>query len=286
MEPLGPDERATFSTRQDLHGLELLSARFIEHRYAPHVHDSHVIAVLEAGAERYRYRGAEHLAGAGSIALLNPDEVHTGSKGVEQGWRYRVFYPQPGSFDSLLAELDMPCRAPLMFHDSVHHDPGLALRLGALHRALEAPVANDAQPVPGDALQRQTQWRDVMLELLQRYGRVPAPRQPGQEPRAVARAKELLASQLAAPPSLEALAATVNLSPFHFARVFRHATGLPPHAWLQQRRLEQARALLRQGCAPLGVALQLGFSDQSHLNRQFKRAYGVAPGEYRRACQR
>ncbi|OEC34475.1 AraC-type DNA-binding protein [Pseudomonas cuatrocienegasensis] len=283
MEPLSREERAYFSTSRDLHGLELLSARFIEHRYAPHVHDGHVIAVLEAGAERYRYRGAEHLAGAGSIALLNPDEVHTGSKGVEQGWRYRVFYPQPGSFETLLAELDLPHGTPPMFRDSVHQDPTLACRLGALHRLLETPQSDAAQV---DALQRQTLWREVMLELLQRYARLPAPENPGQEPRAVAQAKELLASQLAAPPSLEALAATVNLSPFHFARVFRRATGLPPHAWLQQRRLEQARALLRQGCAPLGVALQLGFSDQSHLNRQFKRAYGVTPGEYRRACQR
>ena len=69
------------------------------------------------------------------------------------------------------------------------------------------------------------------------------------------------------------------------AQRFRHR-GLPPHAWLQQRRLEQARALLRDGCAPLSVALQLGFADQSHLTRQFKQVYGVGPGEYRKACQR
>ena len=269
-------ERARFSTSDDLHGLELLSARFIEHRFAPHVHDGHVIAVLEAGAERYRYRGVEHLAGAGSIALLNPDEVHTGSKGVEQGWQYRVFYPQPGTFEALLAELEMPPSAPPMFQDSVHHDPILASRLSALHRLLEEPQA--------DALQRQALWREAMLELLRRYARLPTPRAAGQEPRAVALAKELLASRLCEPPSLEALAAAVDLSPFHFARVFRRATGLPPHAWLKQRRLEQARALLKGGCSAAGVAAQLGFADQSHLTRQFKQAYGVGPGEYRRAC--
>ena len=70
-------------------------------------------------------------------------------------------------------------------------------------------------------------------------------------------AKEPLASQLSEPPSLEELAAAVNLSPFHFTRVFRRATGLPPHAWLRQRRLEQARALLRSGCAAISVAMQL-----------------------------
>lgn len=277
MQSLTGEECARFSTSEELHGLELLSARFIEHRFAPHVHDGHVIAVLEAGAERYRYRGVEHLAGAGSIALLNPDEVHTGSKGVEQGWQYRVFYPQPGTLEALLVELDLPCAAPPMFRDSVHQDPVLAVRLSALHRLLEEPQAC--------ALQRQTLWREVMLELLQRYARLPSPGRVTQEPRAVALGKELLASQLREPPSLEQLAAAVNLSPFHFVRVFRRATGLPPHAWLKQRRLEQARALLKSGCTPLNVALQLGYADQSHLTRQFKQAYGVAPGEYRKACQ-
>lgn len=114
-----------------------------------------------------------------------------------------------------------------------------------------------------------------------------APRRPppGNEPRAVARARELLESQLADPPSLEALAAAVNLSPFHFARVFRQATGLPPHAWLKQRRLSRARELLKSGLPASEVAFALGFADQSHLSRQFKQAYGVTPGAYRQACR-
>lgn len=269
-------EQSRFSSVAELGGLELLSARFIEHCFDPHVHDSYAIAVLEEGAERYRYRGAEHLAAAGSFALLNPDEVHTGSRASEQGWRYRVFYPHPQQFRDLLAELELPHASAPMFHGSVHGDADLVGALLLLHRQLEDPQ------VP--ALQRQTLWREVMLPLLQRHARIPEAREAGREPQAVARAKELLAASLAAPPSLEQLAATVNLSPFHFARVFRRATGLPPHAWLKQRRLEQARALLRAGCAPLVVAMQLGFADQSHLSRQFKQSYGVSPGEYRRAC--
>ena len=269
-------EQSRFSSVADLGGLELLSARFIEHSFDPHVHDGYAIAVLEEGAERYRYRGAEHLAAAGSIALLNPDEVHTGSKASEQGWRYRVYYPRPEQFRELLAELELPHGSAPMFAGSVHRDAELVALLGQLHRLLESTESS--------TLQRQTYWREAMLLLLQRYARVSAVRPAGREPGAVSRAKELLAASLAEPPSLEELAAAVNLSPFHFARVFRRATGLPPHAWLKQRRLEQARALLKSGCTPLSVAVQLGFADQSHLTRQFKQAYGVAPGEYRSAC--
>ena len=42
--------------------------------------------------------------------------------------------------------------------------------------------------------------------------------------------------------------------------------------------------MLKSGCMPLAVAMQLGFADQSHLTRQFKQVYGVGPGEYRSAC--
>ena len=269
-------EQSRFSSVADLEGLELLSARFIEHSFDPHVHEGYAIAVLEEGAERYRYRGAEHLAAAGSIALLNPGEVHTGSKASEQGWRYRVYYPRAEQFRELLAELELPHGSAPMFDGSVHRDAELVALLIQLHRLLESPDSS--------TLQRQTFWREAMLLLLQRYARVPSTRPAGREPGSVARAKELLAASLVEPPSLEALAAAVNLSPFHFARVFRRATGLPPHAWLKQRRLEQARALLKSGCTPLNVALQLGYADQSHLGRQFKQAYGVAPGEYRSAC--
>ena len=215
-----PDaEQARFSSVAELGGLELLSARFIEHSFAPHVHDSYAIAVLEEGAERYRYRGAEHLAAAGSFALLNPDEVHTGSRASEQGWRYRVFYPQPQQFRELLAELELSHSSAPMFHGSVHADADLVAALLQLHRQLEQPQA--------PTLQRQTLWREVMLRLLQRHARIPQVREPGAEPRAVALAKELLAARLGEPPSLEELATLVNLSPFHFARVFRRATGLP-----------------------------------------------------------
>ncbi|TBU93983.1 AraC family transcriptional regulator [Phytopseudomonas dryadis] len=276
MQP-GDREQARFSSCADVGGVELLTARFVEHRYAPHVHQSYAIAVVEAGAERYRYRGEEHVVSAGHLALLNPDEVHTGRKATDDGWRYRVFYPEPQQFQALLEELELPSAVPAL-RGSVHRDELLVPALLDLHRQLQDPLVS--------VLQRQTRWREVMLQLLQRHAQAPVTVAAGNEPLAVSQARELLASRLAEPPSLEALAAAVNLSPFHFARVFRRSTGLPPHAWLQQRRLEQARTLLRDGCAPLSVALQLGFSDQSHLGRQFKQAYGVAPGEYRSACQR
>ena len=257
-----------------LAGIELLSARYIEQRFAPHVHDGYVIGMIMAGAQRYRYRGAEHLAGSGTLVLINPDELHTGHKGTEDGWLYRAFYPDSGQMLSLLAELELPTHHLPAFGATLYRDPDLVSGFCQLHRLLESPAT---------ALQQQTAWRELMLSLLQRHAAVPAAGKPGKEHRAVTLAKDLLHAQLAAPPSLEELAAAVNLSPFHFARVFLRDTGMPPHTWLMQQRIARSRVLLQGGCLQMEVATQLGFADQSHLSRQFKQVYGVGPGAYRNA---
>ncbi len=84
-------------------------------------------------------------------------------------------------------------------------------------------------------------------------------------------------------PTLEQMAALVDLSPYHFARQFKAATGLPPHQFLIARRVEQAQQLLcgRGRLSLSDAAIRAGFSDQSQLSLHFKRIVGVTPGQFR-----
>lgn len=272
----GQQENARLWSARGLGGVELLHARYRRQRFAPHVHEGYVFTVIERGAQRFSHRGAEHLAAAGSMVLINPDELHTGATAVEEGWQYRGFYPTLAQLAPVFAELGRPLDATPAFATSVLHDPQVSAAFSHLHRLADHGA---------EALEQQTAWREALLLLFGRHARLGSLAEPGREPLAVQRARELLGQRLQQPPSLEELAQAVGLSPFHFLRVFRRATGLPPHAWLKQQRLTRAQGLLRAGWAPLEVALQLGFADQSHLTRQFKQAYGVAPGAYRRAWQ-
>ena len=68
-------------------------------------------------------------------------------------------------------------------------------------------------------------------------------------------------------------------------RAFRAAVGMPPYAWLAQYRVARARALLEAGLRPAEAATRVGFADQAHLTRWFRRVLGVTPGAYRNSVQ-
>jgi AraC family transcriptional regulator len=83
--------------------------------------------------------------------------------------------------------------------------------------------------------------------------------------------------------TLRDLAAVVHLSPYHFARRFKESTGLPPHRYIIARRIERAKHLLRGGdeLSLAQVAARVGFWDQGHFTRHFKRLVGVTPRRFR-----
>ncbi|WP_207398435.1 helix-turn-helix domain-containing protein [Bremerella alba] len=81
--------------------------------------------------------------------------------------------------------------------------------------------------------------------------------------------------------SLADLAAVAQLSEFHFARLFKQTTGLPPHQFVIHQRVERAKHLIAEGRLSLAqIAIEVGFSDQSQLNRHFKRLVGVTPKRF------
>ncbi len=110
------------------------------------------------------------------------------------------------------------------------------------------------------------------------------PGRVGSHPRAVAEAVRFIQENYSRDVSLNDIAEAVHLSPFHVARLFKQALGVSPHQYLIQVRVNSARSLLEAGSGERSlaeVASAVGFADQSHLTRHFKRLLGVTPKQLR-----
>jgi AraC-like DNA-binding protein len=97
---------------------------------------------------------------------------------------------------------------------------------------------------------------------------------------AIRRSIAFIEGSFAQPVSLATLAATAGLSVSRFATLFRKEVGIPPHRYVCLVRIQHAKRLLRDGLPPCAVAAEVGFFDQSHLGRHFRRAVGVTPGHF------
>ena len=266
-------ETARYWQHAGVAGVDLLRARYVTHRYGRHAHETYTFGLIEAGVEEFEYGGSLLRAPAGTVALLNPEVVHTGQAGVPDGWAYRVLYPEVDVVAGVAAELGW--RGTPSFAQTVVADARSAAALRAAHVAAEH----------GDRLASSSLLHGALARLLTAHaaaGRGGRPAGAPRAPAAVTLTRDLLAERLAGPPSLDELAAMTGLSPFALLRAFRAATGLPPHAYLNQLRVREARGLLDDGLAPAEVAARTGFADQAHLTRHFKRVVGVPPGAYQR----
>lgn len=105
--------------------------------------------------------------------------------------------------------------------------------------------------------------------------------------RAISRALDCVNDDLAGALSLEKLAETAGYSPYHFARLFKEATGHPPHQYVLKERVERAKRLLETTELSLTeVARMSGFSSQSHMGRALKALTGATPARVRRESRR
>ncbi len=126
----------------------------------------------------------------------------------------------------------------------------------------------------------------LATRLLAAHAGSPTTFQPtmgGLSPKVLLRAIERLRSDSEADVSLDALASDAGLSRFHFCRSFKESTGLSPHAWLRQHRLEQAMNMLRESDELIvSVAAALGYSSQTAFAAAFKKLTGETPSDWRR----
>jgi AraC family transcriptional regulator len=151
------------------------------------------------------------------------------------------------------------------------------------HNLVQALLPALHQPTQADAMFVEHVMLALSAHIIRRYGDdggAPSPvvMQPWQE----RRAKEYMASRLTQGVTLEAVARACGMSRSHFARTFKRSTGMAPFEWMRHERINRAKQMLKGSDTPLiCVAVECGFTDQSHFTRVFTKLVGTTPRAWR-----
>ena len=267
-------EATRYVRRPDVSGVGLLRARFTTFEFGSHAHAEYAFGVMERGALVFRAGRHEHRAEPGAMVLLDPETPHRGGAGDPSGYAYRMFYIDAATLHRLL---DLPEGRWPSFHRPLLAGPPVAPALLRLHLGLERGAVSRL----GAESAFLTLLPALFRGLVEAVERDRAATDQARAVPGVRRAREYLEAVPERDHSLDELAAVAGLSRRHFTRCFRTQVGLSPSEYATQVKLRHAWRLLEAGEPAADVATRLGFADQSHLNRRFKRVFGFPPGQIR-----
>lgn len=236
-----------------------------------HSHDQFGIGVIDRGAQHSSSGRGPVEAGPGDAITVNPGEVHDGAPIGDDGRRWRMLYFAPPLIEAAAQDI-FPSRSG-----------GFALtrpvigdrRVAGLLRHLFAAETGAADPLARE---------QALVRLLAVSGGI-VPADAASASPEVGRARQRIEDDPGNPVSLSELAEVAGMSRFQLLRAFKQESGLTPHAYLVQRRVDLARRLIRSGAGLAEAAVAAGFADQSHMTRIFVRRYGLTPGAYARALR-
>lgn len=235
-----------------------------------HAHDTYGIGRIRRGAQRSWSAAGAVEAGPGDVVMVNPGEVHDGAPLDAGGRCWQMLYLDPALVHAVAVEVLPAARLDTLWRP-VARGAALAGAFERWHARLEAGAGELACDEAQVAL---------LATVLARQAGVALPRPASAS---IARVRQRLDDDPARDPGLAALAAEAGLSRFQLLRAFARELHLTPHAYLVQRRLALARALIDRGTSLADAAAHAGFADQSHLTRLFRRFLGYTPAAYARA---
>lgn len=267
------NEKVRFFRAEGVPDVELYHTNGVSRSMPRHVHSVFSASVTVSGYRIHETRQAKHIVQPGNILVVNVGEMHSSlSSDVKSSTLAIRLLPQ--FLTKMVNEITKRHDGILPLRQPVIQDFELARQM----LEMQSVMINGSS-----RLEKETRILDVFYQLYSKHSVdfVCEPRQ-GREKMPIARACAYLQDCTDENVSLETLSAVAGLSPFHFSRVFAKEVGVTPHIYQLQVRLQKATELIAGGCSLAEVAMATGFCDQSHLQKLFKKKFGITPGQYGR----
>lgn len=239
-----------------------------------HYHEGLSFAVVTDGIGEFRFQHNSFKVGKGAIIRISPGEIHTSGTSVgHDPLAYRVFYVSPKLVKDLLNQEGYRLKGDLVFKEKVSYDKDFFCNCLQSHINLFETE---------DLLTQESVFNTLVLKLITRFI---SPNVKLQKeniwPHYLSVIVDYLQANYKEQVSLKDLSTLTGRSPSQILRSFQQYFGISPHAYLINLKIIEAKRLLAEGMSITQTALELGFTDQSHLHRYFQRFNHVTPGNYR-----
>lgn len=241
--------------------------------YRPHTHPTLSIGAIDKGVSFLQVdERRDQLLEAGDVVVIPANRVHSCNPSPDNEWSYQMLYLDTNWVARLRNE---------SLADMSHLRPAAPTHLRAQKTYRRFCRLNNLlfEKVPAQLKE------EALIGFVGDLLLNPAP-EPDTVPRWVEERTEHLRLHCEENWSIADLAERAAVSRYHLIRVFKQNTGMSPHAFQIDCRINKARHLLRKGEHLADLALQLGFNDQSHFQRAFRQRTSMTPGDYQRQLRR
>lgn len=233
--------------------------------FTKHYHDTYTVGLTYEGVLKSYNAYQSYNSYEYSIRINNPGEVHCGTS---QEWSHVNFYPTIELVSNIYEQIFYEKKIPV-FERHIVENRTLFIKL---HNFFTAYFKDN------NSMIIETLLIDALSELIlsntlytKEYKKI------FEDKKIVKDTYEYIKDSIDTNFSLDTLASNVNLSKYHFLRLFKKEFGLTPHAFIVNERLNQANTLIKQGLSISEASVKVGFNDQSHFGRNFKKYFGYSP---------
>jgi len=265
------DNSASFKQNQVLPWIELRVANRSSACYDAHSHDEFSFGVILQGAADYKNRNNSHRISVGDLVTINPSDVHSCNPAAGL-WSYSMLFVNATKMGQLQRDILRENNQQMqMDYQAFNNDFERNEALKAQYLTLFDALDNE---------QSSLNIETCLYSFVESSFQITSPASRYKHAEPIKRIREKLLDEVSEPHELESLAEEAGMSRYQLLRAFKNQYGLPPYAYLMDEKIKRSKVMLKAGESLSEVAHSLGFSDQAHFQRQFKKRLAVTPKYY------